>query len=281
MPKKCSFPGLTKISEHEGLMNLIVQNVNIFSKELGKGKPILFLHGVPDSADMWQNVVEGLQSNFRCLTPDWPGFGRSGPGDSIGCSLNGHADFVKELADALGLRQPFYLVAHDFGGISAMAFTSKYPERVRRLVISNAPFSPDYRWHFLARIWRTPGLGELSMATMNRLFFSIALRLGSRKLSKQHIMDAYRYLSPEMKRMILRLYRAIPEESWQEWHPKLLQATSRIPTLILWGEHDPFLPNWLPERYGAREIKRFSDAGHWVPVEESAAFIEDLQRFFR
>ena len=161
-----------------------------------------------------------------------------------------------------------------------MAFASKYPSRVRRLVVSNAPFSPDYRWHFMAKIWRTPVLGELSMMTMNSLAFSLSMRQGSLKLSKQHILDTYRHLSPKMKTMILKMYRSMPEESWKEWLPRLLEATRRIPTLILWGEQDPYLPNWLPEGYGAQSIKRYPASGHWLPAEESAAFIEELKRFF-
>lgn len=261
-------------------MNIIVQHVKLFVGDSGQGDPILFLHGVPDTAEVWKDIVGHLQSGFRCITPDWPGFGRSEPGDSVDCSLDGHADFVNDLADALGLSQPFYLVAHDFGGISAMAFASKYPDRVRRMVISNAPFSPDYSWHFWAKIWRTPLIGELSMLFMNWPLFYLNLRLGSQKLSKQHIKNTYSHLSLKMKRMILRMYRAMPVKHWEEWHPRLVEATSQIPTLVLWGQHDPYLPNWLPERFGALEIKRYVDSGHWVPVEESVSFAEELQRLF-
>lgn len=261
-------------------MKLTVQDVNIYSQESGEGTPILFLHGVPDTREIWNPIVEELQTDFRCITPDWPGFGRSGSGDSIDCSLNGHADFVNDLADGLGLHEPFYLIAHDFGGISAMAFASKYPDRLRRLVISNAPFSPEYDWHFMAKIWCTPMLGEISMFTMNKMAFSLSMRQGSQKLSKQHIQDMYSHLSSKMRTMILKMYRGMPEESWLEWQPKLLDATSKIPTLILWGEQDPYLPNWLPESYGAQEIKYYPDSGHWAPAEEPKAFIEDVRRFF-
>ena len=260
-------------------MSICVQNVNIFSKEVGRGAPVVFLHGVPDTSDIWQAVVSGLQSSHRCITLDWPGCGRSGSGESIDCSLDGHADFVNDLADALDLHEPFDLVGHDFGGISAMAFASKYPQRLRRLVISNAPFSADYRWHFMAKIWRTPILGELSMITMNGLAFSLSMRQGSKKLSKQHIRDTYQHLSPSMKRMILRMYRSMPEQGWKTWLPALLNATSQIPTLVLWGENDPYLPNWLPNRYGAHEITRFAESGHWPPAEECDAFVDELQRF--
>ncbi|MBC8311894.1 MAG: alpha/beta hydrolase [Candidatus Marinimicrobia bacterium] len=267
----------THISE----MNITVQNVNIFSKSSGEGTPILFLHGVPDTHDIWNPIVAELESNYRCITPDWPGFGQSDSGETIDCSLDGHADFVNDLADALGLTEPFYLVAHDFGGISAMAFASKYPDRVRRLVISNAPFSPDYNWHFMAKIWKTPLLGEFSMLTMNSIAFSISMQQGSEKLSKAHIKEMYSQLSSNMRKMILKMYRGMPEDSFKDWQPKFLIATSQIPTLILWGEKDPYLPTWLAKSYGAEEVKYYPDSGHWAPAEEPTAFTQDLKRFLK
>lgn len=261
-------------------MSLIVQNIDIFVKEAGHGEPILFLHGVPDSADIWDGITAQLQSNYHCIAPDWPSFGRSGSGAALDCSLDGHANFVNDLADALGLDEPFNLVGHDFGGVSVMAFVAKYPDRVRRLAVSNAPFSPDYRWHLWAKVWRTPGLGELSMAPMNRWIFTLSLRQGSRKLSDNHIRAVYRYVTPEMKRMILRMYRALPETVWQAGRSRLQAATARVPTIVLWGQHDPYLPNWLPDQYGAQEIRRYPEAGHWVPAEEIDAVAKDLFRFF-
>lgn len=261
-------------------MHITVQNVNVFLKDRGQGIPTLFLHGVPDTADIWNGVVEPLQMNYRCITPDWPGFGRSGPGTHLDCSLDGQADFVRDLADTLDLTEPFNLVSHDFGGISAMAFVAKYPGRVRRFVVSNAPFSPEYHWHLWARIWRTRVLGELSMATMNRAFFALSLRLGSRKLSTAHIHTAYQAMTPQMKQMILRMYRAVPERAWRGWDARLRAATAQVPTLVVWGQHDPYLPNWLPDRYGAHKIVRYTDSGHWVPAEEPARLTQDVQAFF-
>lgn len=258
----------------------MVQKVEVFLKDYGSGLPILFLHGVPDTADIWDSVIAQLQSHYRCIAPDWPGFGRSASGESLDCSLGGQVDWINDLANALSLDKPFNLVAHDFGGISAMAFVSKYPYRVYRFAVSNAPFSPDYRWHLWAKIWRMPGLGELSMAIMNRWLFAFSLRQGSRKLTDQYIQTAYRNVTPKMKRMILRMYRSVAEKDWQGWDRRLRQATARVPTLVLWGQHDPFLPNWLPERYGVKEIHRYQDSGHWVPAEETDLVVKDLLRHF-
>lgn len=260
---------------------LRVGGCEVFVAEYGHGDPVLFLHGVPDSGAIWRDVVSEMAPTYRCIVPDWPGFGQSGSGAGLDCSLAGHANFVAELADAMDLRAPFHLVGHDFGALSAMAFVARHPDRVSRLVVSNTAFSPEYRWHLWARIWRMPVLGEASMALMNRWVFALSLRQGSRKLSDERIRDAYRLVTPETKRMILRLYRAMPESDWADWLPQLRRATARVPTLVLWGQQDPYLPAWMPERFGASDIRRYPDCGHWTPAEEPEAFARDLMHFLR
>src|SRR5579885_161120 len=48
-------------------MSLVVQNVQVYLEERGSGEPILFLHGVPDSADMWSGIIDRLEDRYRCL----------------------------------------------------------------------------------------------------------------------------------------------------------------------------------------------------------------------
>ena len=76
------------------------------------------------------------------------------------------------------------------------------------------------------------------------------------------------------------MYRAMSPSNWKTWNPKLKVATTQIPTLILWGQHDPYLPNWLPEQYGAEKIVRFEDSGHWAPAEETELFAKHVKEFF-
>ena len=54
-------------------MPLTVQHVDVYPEEHSAGEPVLFLHGVPDSAQMWDGVIEHLESLYRCLAPDLPG----------------------------------------------------------------------------------------------------------------------------------------------------------------------------------------------------------------
>src|SRR3954454_13868842 len=66
------------------------------------------------------------------------------------------AQFVDQLRIAADIQPPLDLVAHDFGGPFAFAWAVRNPNAVRRMVAINTLFFRDYRWHFWARIWRTP-----------------------------------------------------------------------------------------------------------------------------
>ncbi len=82
-----------------------------------------------------------------------------------------------------------------------------------------------------------------------------------------------------VKRMILRLYRAADPEAFRRWEPRMLEASARIPTLVLWGMHDPYIPPWVAERFGTRNIERFEASGHCLPAELPDPVAEALREF--
>ena len=85
------------------------------------------------------------------------------------------------------------------------------------MVAVNTLFFSDYRWHFWARVWRTPILGELSMLGMNRPMFAQELRRGSKGISDAHIDRTWALMTPRMKKEVLRLYRATDPANFQPW----------------------------------------------------------------
>lgn len=261
-------------------MSLNVQNAHVHLIDQGSGTPTLFLHGNPDSADVWNGVIAHLSKHYRCLAPDLPGFGRSIAPEKFDCSLNNMALFVDELVGALGLTEPLNLVVHDFGGPYGLSWAVKHPEKVRRIAAMNTIFFSDYRWHFWGRVWRTPIVGEFSMLTMNWWIFAWEVRRGSRKLTPEHIRHTYSYFTAPMKRMVLiRLYRATNPESFIGWEDQLLELTA-VPTLVLWGRHDPYISAKFADRFGAQQVQHFPDCGHWLPVEAAEEVAEQLSEFF-
>ena len=262
-------------------MGVVVQNVNVYLVDRGSGRPVLFLHGVPDTAEIWSDVITRLSTGYRCLAPDLPGFGRSITPPKFDCSLENRVNFINELIENIGINIPLNLVVHDHGGPYGLAWAVKHPAKVNRIVIMNTLFQSDYRWHIWARIWRTPLLGELSMVTMNWPLFYWELRRGSRKLTREQIRHVYSFKSRMMKQMILRLYRATDPGVFVSWEDALLKLTASVPTLVLWGDHDPYIAKHFAERFGSQTIQHFPDCGHWLPLEAADEVSKRLEEFFR
>lgn len=247
---------------------LNVLGCQIHLEEEGNGPPILLLHGSPDSSQMWAPVVKSLATSYRCIVPDLPGYGRSKAPSDFDYSLAGQVAFMDALHDALRTDGPVHVVAHDFGGIFGAAWMAASTSRIRSFTAINTAFSVAYRWHFWARVWRTPLLGELSMLTMNRKMFGVEMRRGSRQLTKEHIDATYALLTPSVKRTILNLYRAVHSSSFVGWEDRYQEAAKSVPVMVLWGEGDPYIPNAMVDSFSARKIVKVPGAGHFLPVVE-------------
>lgn len=260
-------------------MALVVQNVRVYLIDEGAGAPTLFLHGNPDSADLWRPVIERVSRRLRCLAPDLPGFGRSIAPADFDCSLENLSRYVNDMLDGIGVEEPINLVVHDFGGQFGLAWAVRHPQRVRRIVISNTVFFPGYSWHAWARVWRTPVLGELSMALLNRPLFAREMRRGSRRLSDEHINGTYELARRAQKSIVLGLYRAMPPRIFGPWNAQLRELARRVPVMVLWGADDPYIPARHADELGAGEVHRIPGCGHWLPAEDPATFAAHLERF--
>lgn len=228
------------------------------------GTPTLYLHGVPTGSFDWIPFLERTGG----LAPDLPGFGRSTKRGTREFTIDGQAEFVEWFLDERGLDE-VNLVVHDWGAVG-LAWAQAQPERVRRLVVINSvPFLPGYRWHRTARIWRTPGLGEMSMGLTFKWTFRILSRESNATpgpLPEPLLDQAMEGFDLGTQRAILQLYRTSPPE-------RLAAAGSRLgdlkcPALVVWGDRDPYIEPRFGDLYGealggAAQVLHLDDAGHW------------------
>jgi pimeloyl-ACP methyl ester carboxylesterase len=253
------------VSDHDGE----IDGLPVFwrsappSDTAGTGRAVpLYLHGVPSSSDDWLAFLERSGG----LAPDLPGFGRSGKPGSRRYTIAEYDRFIEGFLAEAGVER-VQLVVHDWGAVG-LAFAQRLPERVERLVIINAvPLLPGYRWHRIARVWRTPGLGELAMGTTNRL----TLRLASREanatdgpMPEQWLDSVLAHFDQGTQRAILRLYRASPPDVLAAAGERLLEL--RMPALVVWGMQDPYIPARFARAYAGAlpraELIELPDAGH-------------------
>jgi len=260
-------------------MKLSVDRALIHLVDVGQGPPVLFLHGNPDSSEVWSGVIAALSANYRCIAPDLPGFGLSTAPDDFDYSLDGMATFIDRLVTELGIRETLHLVVHDIGGPFGLAWVVKHPDKVRSVTVMNTVFHADYRWHLFGRLWRTPLVGELVQALTSRKGFTREIRRASRKLTYAQINRTYDLITSSVKRQMLRWYRAADPRNFSGWEDKLQAILAKKPSLVLWAEHDPYIPGRYADRFGAREVERFPGVGHWLQAETPEVVADSLRRF--
>ena len=274
---------LVSISRKEKDMSLVIQGGNTYMADYGTGSPILFLHGAPDSAEMWSGIVEPLKENFHCFTPDLPGFGRSTPPANFKVSLENMANIIDELLEGSHIPTPLNLVVTDFGATYGLAWAVTYPERVRRLaIVGAANFSSHYQWHKDARMLRIPLLGELGMAMMTLPTYEKMMHRNAPLLSTEYVRKTYALsmAKPETRRMMLKLYRSIDPRDFVGWEDRLRDLTTHVPTLVLWGDKDPFIAPKFAEQFGQAQVEHFPENGHWLAVEAPELVAQRLAAFF-
>jgi pimeloyl-ACP methyl ester carboxylesterase len=118
------------------------------------------------------------------------------------------------------------------------------------------------------------------MAMMNRVMFAHELKRGSNgHISESHIDRTWGLITPRMKREVLRLYRATNPEALRGWEDKFLALTARKPTLVIWGDKDPYISRDYAERFKAKKVVHLPQVGHWPPVEVPEETAEHIGKF--
>jgi pimeloyl-ACP methyl ester carboxylesterase len=257
------------------------------------GEPILFLHGFPESYRTWRYQLDDLARDFRVVAPDQRGFAASDKPEGVENYETDKmvADLVA-LADALGIGT-FTLVGHDWGGAAAWLAALTHPDRVRRLVIVNAPHPLVFQKSLIEdeaqraasqymNAFRNPAM-EAGIAAMGLETFFEKTFGSHTDLSKIPDEERRAYLEdwgrPGALTAMLNWYRAsrvvVPapgEEAEMPLWAKGPFPHLKMPTLVIWGLKDKAL---LPVQLGGLDglvddlrILTSATAGHFVPWEE-------------
>jgi len=249
----------------------------------GEAEAVVFVHGNPGSGEDWEDLLAAVGEDRRAIAADMPGYGRAGRPRDFDYTVPGYAAFLDKLLEQRGVERA-HLVLHDFGGPWGLTWAADHPERVSSLVLLNMGVLPGFRWHRFARLWRTPILGELSMAITSRASVAWLLNLRNPAPMPDRFVDrVYRDLDAGHKRAVLRLYRAT------ELGPVTTElgarlADHRLPALVLWGDDDPYVPVSFAERqhdFFDAEVHRLPNCGHWPMFDAADEVRERVVRFLR
>jgi pimeloyl-ACP methyl ester carboxylesterase len=247
-----------------------VAGVELFFREAPtpEGRaPVLYVHGNPTNSDDWLPFLERTGG----IAPDLPGFGRSGKPAHFDYSIEGYSNALEAFLAQLGVEH-YSLVVHDWGG-AALGMAQRAPERVDKLVVMDAaPLLPGYRWHRLARIWRTPLAGELFMGLTTRWGFKLLAREGLVEEPSDEFVDSvWNHFDHGTQRAILKLYRSAPPSVLERAGDRLGEI--RCPALIVWGKDDPYVPSEFASRFadalgGDTRVEILPGVRHWPWIDD-------------
>lgn len=268
-----------------------VGDAKIAYRECGRGRPLVFVHGILVNGDLWRDVVPSLAGDYRCIAPDWP--------------LGSHADAMPRSADmrppavarlvssfitSLQLRD-VVLIGSDTGGAIVQLIVAQNPAWLGAVVLTNCDayenfFPPAIR--SLTYLARVPGF-------VDALAFVLRARLARRALCAT---VAHRTPSPEILASYFSSICADPgvrrdvRNALASVAPRYtLEAAKAFasfekPVGIAWGEDDPlFFPMRFAERleraFPRATLLRIARSRTLVPEDrpqELAAFISSVAR---
>lgn len=260
-----------------------VHGVDVHWTELGRGRPLVLLHGLTDSHGTWGRVALRLASSRRVLMPDLPGHGLSSRPDAT-YALEWHAGVMGAWLAALGL-EDVDLVGHSFGGGVAQWLLLEHRARIRRLALVAA-----------GGLGREVSLG-LRLCALPRVverlgqpFMGIGTRVGMSAAGGVYDRDDIDHLAwmnsrPGSARALARTVSDVIDLGGQRRH--FLDRAHEIgelpPTALYWGDRDPVIPiRHATEAAGVMEgaeLTRFEGCGHFPHRERPDQFLRALEAF--
>jgi len=234
--------------------------------EGGSGAPVVFFHGAGGLlAD--NPFLDGLAQRYSVFAPEWPGYGDS-TGEEL---LEDMLDFALhgwDLVEGLGLRQP-HLVGHSMGGMIAAEMACLAPRDLAKLVLVGA-----------AGVWLPehpiPDIFAMLPHEIAEVLFvdparGAALLTGGADLSDMEALKEFYVATQRRLAMAGKILFPIPNR----------RLTAE--TLVLWGAADTLIVPAYAEQWkalipGAR-VQTIAGAGHMLPWEQPAAFVDAVVRF--
>ena len=247
------------------------------------GEAVVFVHGNPDAGEDWVPLMERVAGFATVVAPDMPGFGGADKRSDQDYTLAGYATHLGGVIDQLGVKR-VHLVAHDFGGPFALRWAATHTQAVASVTMINTGVLLNYRWHRLARLWRTPVVGELIQRATTPRVARLLVRHDNPGLPEEWVQRIAGHAVPEgTKRAVLQLYRST---QLADMAALVAPLRERDPdALVLWGDADVYIP--VEQAWRQREvfpgvrIEILPGVGHWAWLEQPDRVAELVVPFLR
>lgn len=244
--------------------------------------PVLCVHGWPQSSYMWRHLLPALGSaGRRAVAPDLSGFGDSSPDPPS--TWERHVEAIERCRREVGLDK-VVLVVHDTGGAIGLRWACDHPDAVAGLVITNTGFFPDYEFHEIAKTMRTPIQGEALVDSLSRDGLGTLLQESSSGIDEPAVDEYWKaFSSLGSRRGMLELYRSFDLDELKPYEGRLAQLG--VPTLVMWGRGDDFLPRDYASRFASEipgaELVLLEGTRHFLFEDEPERCAQEVTRFLQ
>ncbi|HKJ68790.1 MAG TPA: alpha/beta fold hydrolase [bacterium] len=254
----------------------------------GRGQPLLFLHGNPTWSFLYRRWIVALSDSYRCIAPDYLGFGLSDKPHPFSYLPEDHAILITQFIRHLNLSD-IVLVLHDWGGPIGLWFAVHSPADVSSLILMNTwmwPLNGQLRFELFSRgFGGSPGkqiIQQYNILTRHLMRFGVGVPANFHPDDHQHYIEPLRppgagkgcWVFPRA----LRTSRKWLSDLWDQ-RGKL----ARLPAFICWGMRDVMfrisgLRMWKNILHNPR-VKTLERCGHFVPEEIDSRIFPEIKNF--
>lgn len=254
--------------------------------EMGKGDPLILLHGIYDSHRTWRRAAPLLAKHFRVLMPDLPGHGYSGRPDAP-YTLAWHAHTLIEWMDAVKVPTA-HVAGHSYGGGVAQWMLLEKRKRVRRLaLVSSGGLGREVAVGM--RLASFPFFGPLIAPALMKFGAPIVLRLSSETFGHMEPEEIERHVRmnriPGTSRAFQRTVAGTinPFGQYMQTWQRINEVKLLPPMALFWGEKDPILPvrhaRIAQKKVAGALVSIYPKCGHYPHLDEPSRFAGELVQF--
>lgn len=258
------------------MSSIVTDRGLVHYETIGRGRPVIMLHGWLESWDHWLQTMESLSRDFKAYALDFWGFGESGK-QSGSFSVKDYVEMVHQFMERLGIeRAP--IIGHSMGGTVSLNVALDHPERVEKVAVVGSPVVGDglalilrlaARRSFASLIYQMPGAIPISV----RLFSPFLARdwktwykMFERDLSRT-TMESFHHSIASLRKTDLR--------------PRLGEI--KVPVVGIYGQGDrivdPKQGAALARGTPMADIREFERSGHFPMLDETERFYQVLREF--
>lgn len=237
------------------------------------GKPVVFLHGFPDSWNSFRLVLDHFDQKYHAFSLDLRGFGASDKPDT-GYSRTHFATDVAGFLDAHYLKKAV-IVGHSLGSFIAQTFAILFPERTDKLVLIGSA-SATRNNPVVREI--LPAINNLTDPVDRNFLIDFQTSTYYGNLPDGFFATVIEESLKAPAFVWKEAIKTLTEEDHQSELGKILK-----PTFIAWGDHDSIFP--ITEQHKLKKaipgslLKVYKDAGHSLNWDHAEEFTKDLENF--